>query len=75
MAFIDIKVTSNLYIFSMEQTTVVLESICTPTYLRISYALTKVILLSIPRRRRKESEAFSVVYYYWDCTCNFRKEV
>lgn len=62
MAFI--KVTNNLDMFSIKQTTVVLESRFTPIYLFVSYTLPEVVVLSIPRRKRKESEAFSVVYCY-----------
>ena len=69
-----IKVTSNLDKLSTKQTTVVLENRITPIHLCISYTLTEVTVLSVPRRRRKESEAFSVVYCYWDRTYNCEKE-
>lgn len=60
MAFM--QVTSNLDMFSIQQTTVARENRFTPTNLYISYTLNGVIIQSIPRRWRKKPKAFSTGY-------------
>lgn len=60
MAFI--QVISNLDVFSIEQTTVVLGNRFTPTNLCICYTLNGIIIQSIPRGGGKKSEAYSTGY-------------